>query len=182
MGNNHPCILSRGWECVCPSKRSLFWRCWIATTLECFEGHTHPQQPQKLYPLASPIHSTRRRGAKGLMWGTRGPYPPAAAMVGYGCVGQCWQLEANIRSTYCRNSKNCLQKFFFYSYIDPIYSWHLTRQLNKEDLDLHTSAFSSYARPPSSTTQTRVQNWLHPRNYFVRYVGADNSVPTYRTQ
>jgi hypothetical protein len=34
------------------------------------------------------IHSMRRSGAKGLMWGTRGPYLPAAAMVGYGCVGR----------------------------------------------------------------------------------------------
>ena len=29
----------------------------------------------------SPIHSMHRRGAQGLMWGTRGPFPPAAAMV-----------------------------------------------------------------------------------------------------
>jgi hypothetical protein len=36
----------------------------------------------------SPIHSTRWSGAKGLMWGTGGPYPPAAAMFSYGCVGQ----------------------------------------------------------------------------------------------
>jgi hypothetical protein len=36
----------------------------------------------------SPIHSrTCWRGAKGLMWGTRGPYLPAVDMVGYGCVG-----------------------------------------------------------------------------------------------
>ncbi len=27
------------------------------------------------------IHSTRWRGAQGLMWGARGPFPPAAAMV-----------------------------------------------------------------------------------------------------
>jgi hypothetical protein len=60
-----------------------------------------------------PIHLTHQHEAKGLMWGTRGPYPPATAMVGYGCVGQCWQLEANARSTYCRNSKNCLQNYFF---------------------------------------------------------------------
>jgi hypothetical protein len=33
------------------------------------------------------IHSTRRRGAQGLMWGARGPFAPAVAMVGYGCVG-----------------------------------------------------------------------------------------------
>ncbi len=29
----------------------------------------------------SPIHSTRQRGAQGLMWGARGPCPPVAAMV-----------------------------------------------------------------------------------------------------
>ncbi len=29
----------------------------------------------------------------------------------------------------------------FYSYVDPIHSWHLTQQLNKEDLDLCTWAF-----------------------------------------
>jgi hypothetical protein len=28
-----------------------------------------------------PIHSTHRHRAPGLMWGTRGPFPPAAAMV-----------------------------------------------------------------------------------------------------
>ena len=28
-----------------------------------------------------PIHSKRRRGAQGLMWGARGPFLPAAAMV-----------------------------------------------------------------------------------------------------
>ncbi len=43
----------------------------------------------------------------------RGPYLPAATMVGYCCVGWCWQLEANIRSYYCKNSKNCLWKYFF---------------------------------------------------------------------
>jgi hypothetical protein len=69
-----------------------------------------------------PIHSTCLRGVKGLMWVTRGPYLLAAAMVGYGCVGRCWQLEANVRLTNCMNSKNCLQKYFFYSYIDPVYS------------------------------------------------------------
>jgi hypothetical protein len=34
-----------------------------------------------------PIHSMRQHGAQGLMWGTRGPFLPAAAMFGYGCVG-----------------------------------------------------------------------------------------------
>ncbi len=47
----------------------------------------------------------------------------------------------------CRNRKNCLWKYFFYSYVDPIHSWHLTRQLNKEDLDLCTWAFSCFLCP-----------------------------------
>jgi hypothetical protein len=33
------------------------------------------------------INSTCLRGVKGLMWGTWGPYPPVAAMIGYGCDG-----------------------------------------------------------------------------------------------
>jgi hypothetical protein len=69
-----------------------------------------------------PIHTTCRCGAQGLMWGTRGKFLPAAAMVGYGCAGQCWPLEANVRLTYCRNSLNCLPKYFFYSYVYPIHS------------------------------------------------------------
>jgi hypothetical protein len=36
----------------------------------------------------SPIHLMRQSRAKGLMWGTRVPYPPAATMVNYGCVGR----------------------------------------------------------------------------------------------
>jgi hypothetical protein len=35
----------------------------------------------------SPIHSTHWHGMKGLVWGARGPFPPAAAMVGYGYDG-----------------------------------------------------------------------------------------------
>jgi hypothetical protein len=34
-----------------------------------------------------PIHLMRQHGAKGLVWGARGPFLPAAAMVGYGCDG-----------------------------------------------------------------------------------------------
>jgi hypothetical protein len=55
-----------------------------------FLGPCTPQQPQKLYSLVwglLPIHLTRRRGAKGLVWGARGAFLLAAAMVGYGCDG-----------------------------------------------------------------------------------------------
>ncbi len=96
----------------------------------------------------SPIHSTHLRRVQGLMWSTRGAFLPAAAMVGYGCVGQCWPLEAEVRSTYCRNSRNCLRKFFFLLLCRSlIYSWHLTRQLRKEDLNLHTLLFRLFLCP-----------------------------------
>jgi hypothetical protein len=69
-----------------------------------------PQNYIRLLGGLSPIHLMHWRRVQGLMWGTRGPFLPAAAMVGYGCVGRCWPLEAYVRSTYCRNSKNCLRK------------------------------------------------------------------------
>ncbi len=33
----------------------------------------------------SPIHSMCWGGVKGLVWGARGPFSPAVAMIGYGC-------------------------------------------------------------------------------------------------
>ncbi len=62
----------------------------------------------------STIHSMHWIRAQGLMWGTRGPFLPVAAMVCLGCVGRCWPLEADVRVTYCRNSKNCLQEYFLF--------------------------------------------------------------------
>ncbi len=59
-----------------------------------------PKKYTRLLGGLLPIHSMHRCGAQGLMWGTSGPFPPAAAMVGYGCVGWCWPLEAYVRSTY----------------------------------------------------------------------------------
>jgi hypothetical protein len=113
-----------------------------------------------------PIHSMHLRRAQGLMWGPSGAFLPAAAMVGYGCVGQCWPLEADVRLTYCRNSRNCLRKYFFHSYVDPIYSWHLTWQLNKEDLDLCTFAFSWFLCPVFygrfETIFEQGEDWIHP--------------------
>ncbi len=38
-----------------------------------------------------------QRGAQGLMWGTRGLFPPAAALVGYGVLVDvgCWRLTSD---------------------------------------------------------------------------------------
>jgi hypothetical protein len=46
-----------------------------------------PKSYIHLLGVLLPIHSTHRRGTKGLVWGTRGPFLPVAAMVGYGCDG-----------------------------------------------------------------------------------------------
>ncbi len=91
------------------------------------------------------------RGAQGLMGGARGPFLPATALVDYGCVGWCWPLEAYVRLTYLGIEKK-IYGGIFYSYVDPIHSWHLTRQLNKEDLDLCTWVFRWYgAYAPANT-------------------------------
>ncbi len=53
MGDNPPSLwmyFGGGWGCLWPSKCFRQW-C-IATKSECFEGHAHPQQPQKLYLFA----------------------------------------------------------------------------------------------------------------------------------
>jgi hypothetical protein len=73
-----------------------------------------PKKYTRMLGGLTPIHLRHRRRAQGLMWGTRGPFLPAAAMVGYGCVGQHWPLEAYVRSTYCRNSKNCQWKYYLF--------------------------------------------------------------------
>ncbi len=62
----------------------MLWRFIIAGTKERFEGHTHPQPTPKYIPKLgrlSSIHSKHWRRAQGLMWGARGPFPPAVAMV-----------------------------------------------------------------------------------------------------
>jgi hypothetical protein len=46
-----------------------------------------PKNYIRLLGGLSSIHSMCWHGAQGLIWGTRGPFPLAAAMVGYGCGG-----------------------------------------------------------------------------------------------
>jgi hypothetical protein len=69
----------------------------------------------------SPIHTLRRRGAQGLMWGTRGPFLPAAVIVGYGWVGDVgrWKLMSDRPNV---GIVKIVYGFFFHSYVDPIHS------------------------------------------------------------
>jgi hypothetical protein len=148
-------VIWGGVEGVCgPQSAPLFWQWWIFKT-------SHQSVFRAIHTLNSPknyirllggcclsIHcaGAERKTSCGALGGTRGPFPPVVVMVGYGCVGRCWLLEANVRSIYCRNSKICLRKFFN-SYVYPIHSWHPTRQLNKEDLNLCTLLFSWFLCP-----------------------------------
>jgi hypothetical protein len=83
-----------------PSKRISFLRllrvCMALLTLRCCGNASLPEQrstlrgihtlnpPKNYIPYLgglSPIRWKHRRGAQGLMWGARGPFLPAAAMV-----------------------------------------------------------------------------------------------------
>jgi hypothetical protein len=62
----------------------MLWRFIIAGTKEHFEGHKHPQPPKKYIRKLGRLSSIYLKcwcGAQGLMWGTRGQFLPAAAMV-----------------------------------------------------------------------------------------------------
>ncbi len=108
-----------------------------------------------------------RHWAQGLVWSTRGLFLPVAAMVGYGCVGCCWPLKADIRLTYCRNSRNCLvRKYFFCSYIVPIHSWYLTPPARKERLRPLHFALQPFLMPWLMVGICKfVQPWLKNQSY-----------------
>ncbi len=81
-----------------------------------------PKKYIRLLGALSPIHSMCRRRAKGLVWGTRGPFPLAAAMVGYGCdvdVGR-WRRTSDRPTVGI--VKIVYGSIIFYSYLHPIQS------------------------------------------------------------
>ncbi len=57
------------------------------SVLRAIHTLNRPKNYTRLLGGLSPIDLMHRRGAQGLMWGARGPFLPAMAMVGYGCVG-----------------------------------------------------------------------------------------------
>jgi hypothetical protein len=105
-------------RCAWPSKLSDFVA--MHHRRKRFEGHKHPQPPQqyihKLVGL-SPIHLTRRRGAQGLMWGARGPFPPAAAMVVAVVTPVVFCVKATERQNKITKISCLLQKSLFIIFI-----------------------------------------------------------------
>ncbi len=76
-------------------------------------------------------------------------------MVGYGCDG-CWRHTSDRPTVGIVNS--VYGSIFLYSYVVPIHSWHLTRQLNKKDLDLRTLSFRWFLCPKLYGSMCR---WQH---------------------
>ena len=74
----------------CHQNTLMLRQCIIVGTKERFEGHKPPHSPQNYTRLLrglSPIHLTRCWGAWGLIWGVRGSFLPASALVvDVGCV------------------------------------------------------------------------------------------------
>jgi hypothetical protein len=67
-----------------PQNTPMLWQFIIAGTKECFEGCNTLKPPKKYICKLGGVSSTHlkhQRGAQGLMWGTRGPFLPTAAIV-----------------------------------------------------------------------------------------------------
>ncbi len=69
---------------------------------------------------------------------------PWSAMVVLVVVG-LWRLTSVLPTVGI--VKIVYRNIFFHFYVDPIYSWHLTHRLNKEDLDLCTWNISWFLCP-----------------------------------
>jgi hypothetical protein len=108
--------------------------------MSCVEslGEATRQENERCWPMLTPC--SRYVGT----YYTRGPFPPAAAMVGYGCDG-CWRRTSDQPTVGI--VKIVYESIFLYSYVVPKHSWHLTWQLNKKDLDLHTLSFMCFLCP-----------------------------------
>jgi hypothetical protein len=112
------------------------------------------------------------------MWGARGPIMLVAAMVGYGCVGRCWPLEAKVRSTYCRNNKKCLRKFLFYPFggvppkaQEPLFWTNqrpTTNQLTAEESKYSRTRAQRCGRP----TNNLLEVWQNLSPFGGRPIGA----------
>ncbi len=153
MGDNTPSLriyFWGGWGCVWPSKRSFIPAMMLCHNIGVFWGPYTPSTAPKIISACL------------------GGYPPSIQRIGMerkalcGALGSlfCWQRQwlamvVLVDVDHWRLTSDqpdvgivkIVHGSFFYSYVDPINSWHLTRQLKKEDLDLHTFAFSWFLCP-----------------------------------
>jgi hypothetical protein len=96
----------------------------------------------------SPIHSTRRRGAQGLMCGARGPFPPAAAMV----VAVVTPVVFCAKATEKRNK-------------NTIISWWLPKSLF---ITIYCKTYCNPYIANDSVARARVVAWPEPQHHVFK--------------
>ncbi len=140
------CILGEDWGCVWPSKRSIVPAMMHCHNIGVFWGPYTPSTAPKIISACSggcwpSIRwiGLERKASCGALGGHSYRRRPWSAMVVLVDVGR-WRLTSDQPTVGI--VPIVYGSIFFYSYVDPIHSWHLTRWLNKEELDLCTLVFS----------------------------------------
>jgi hypothetical protein len=100
-----------------PQNTPMLWPCIVAATSECFKGNTHPQHPKNLYLLAWGIAAHPFNASSRSARPHGGCLGADSAGGSHGWLWLCWLLLA-----VGGYSKNCLRKYFFHSYVEPIHS------------------------------------------------------------
>ncbi len=141
----------RFWRCVWPSKHSNIMAMMNRHSIGVLWGPYTPLTPPKIiYTCLGGCHpsiwriSMRRKASCGVLGGHFCWWWPWLAVVVLVIVHR-WRLtsgQPTVGTVIIVYGSN-----FFYSFIVPIHSWHLTHQLNKEDLDLCTLVFSCFLCP-----------------------------------
>ncbi len=154
MGDNPPNLrmyFGGGWGCVWPSKLSF-----VPTMMHChnigvFWGPCSPSTAPKI--ISTCLESCQpsiqcigleRKASCGALGGHFCRRWKWSAMVVLVMVGR-WRLTSVLPTVGI--VKIVYGRIFFHSYLDPIHSWHLTRWLNKENLDLPTFHISWFICP-----------------------------------
>jgi hypothetical protein len=127
-------------------------------TLQCCGESSSPKQRSALRAINTlippknyirkfgglfPIHLMRRRGVQGLIWGTRGPFPPAVAMV----VGVVMPVVFCAKATEKRNKNTKI-------------SWWLSKSVF---IIIYCKTYCNSYIPNCSVARARVVAWPEPK-------------------
>ncbi len=139
-----------GWGCVWPSKHSFAPAMMNCHNIGVFWGPYTPSTAPKIIPTClggcrpSIWHvGAERKASCGVLGVHFRRQQPWLAMVVLVDVGH-WRFTSDQPTV---GIVNIVYGSIFFSYADLIHSWHLTRQLSKEDLDLHTLLFRWFLCP-----------------------------------
>ncbi len=137
-------------RCVWPSKCSFVPAMIHCHNIGVFWGPYAPSTAPKIIPACSGgccpsiqcfvVEHKASCGALGGHFHWRQPWSAMVVLVNVGS----WRLTFDLTTV---GIVWIVFRSFFFSYGDPIHSWHLTRQLKQEDLDLGTFVFSWFSYP-----------------------------------